>query len=141
MNQDRLFNLINIEGILLDEFLKPIIMQSLNNSFDEETLEFILENSMISKLYNQKNIVLSFDSLDYVLIDLDEKKGYLLEFTGEINSTLDQTKQQWLQEANEGKVENDVDDEESSLSLASLYEKIINDWSSAKQFIRINESV
>jgi len=141
MNQDRLFNLINIEGILLDEFLKPIIMQSLNNSFDEETMEFILENSMISKLCNQKNIVLSFDSLDYVLIDLYQKKGYLLEFTGEINSTLYQTKQQWLQEANEEKAENNVDDEESSLSLASLYEKIINDWSSAKQFIRINESV
>jgi len=141
MNQDRFFNLINIEGILLDEFLKPIIMQSLNNSFDKETMEFILENSIISKLYNQKNIVLSFDSLDYALIDIYQKKGYLLEFTGEINSALDQTKQQWLQEASEGKAENDVDDEESALGLVSIYEKIINDWSSAKQFIRINESV
>jgi hypothetical protein len=141
MNQDRFFNLINIEGILLDEFLKPIIMQSLNNSFDKETMEFILENSIISKLYNQKNIVLSFDSLDYALIDIYQKKGYLLEFTGEINSALDQTKQQWLQEASEGKAENDVDDEESALGLVSIYEKIINDWSSAKQFRRINESV
>jgi hypothetical protein len=141
MNQNRLQELLTCEEILLDGFLKPIVMQSLKQIFDEELIVFILENSMISKLYNQKNIVLSFDSLDYVVIDLNEKKGYLLEFTGEIKRALEKTRQEWLQEANEAKVENDSYDEESGLSLASLYEKIINDWSSAKQFVRINESI
>jgi hypothetical protein len=92
---------------------------------------------MISNILNEDNIVLSFDSLDYVLIDLNEKKGYLLELTGEIKSVLERNRQEWLQEVNEAKAENDVYGEESGLSIASLYEKIINDWSSAKQFVEL----
>lgn len=141
MNQERLSNLINIEGILLDKFLKPIVMQSLKKTFDEDIIIFILENTIISKLYNVKNLVLSFEKLDYVLIDFDEKKAYLLEFTGEKSSTLVKIKKDWEKEAINSKSENDSYDEECTLELVSIYEKIINAWSSEKQFTRITETV
>jgi hypothetical protein len=141
MNQNRLFDLIEIEEILLDEFLKPIVTQSLKKTFDEESLEFLLEDTMISNLYNKKNIVLSFEKLDYVLMDLDEMKAHLLEFTGEKRSMLEKIKKDWEQEAIDAKSENDSYDEESALGLVSIYEKIINAWSSEKQFTRITETV
>ena len=141
MNPNRLFDLIEIEEILLDEFLKPIFIQSLKKTFDEESLEFLLEDTMISNLYNKKNIVLSFEKLDYVLMDLDEMKAHLLEFTGEKRSMLEKIKKDWEQEAIDAKSENDSYDEESALGLVSIYEKIINAWSSEKQFTRITETV
>jgi len=137
INPEKLSKMMDSEEILFDKFLKPIVMQSLKPIFNEELMIFILENSMISNILNEDNIVLSFDSLDYVLIDLNEKKGYLLELTGEIKSVLERNRQEWLQEVNEAKAENDVYGEESGLSIASLYEKIINDWSSAKQFVEL----